>query len=164
MSRGGDYDLREQLRFWFWISSRMDRPISDVFLYLLSSLVSRLLEFLRVCLAPFGPDGNEKCLENACNWRGKQCAPDAKELTTCNQGSQRDNGMEPNRFPHDARPYNVTFYDMHKHEVSQHNDRQEPSFCQRKKHTDGPGDQRAQDRDELQDEREHPEQERIVHP
>src|SRR6266516_2826175 len=85
--------LREQLRFWVWISFWIDRPISDVVLYLFSDLLFRRHEFLRMCLAPFGPDGNEQCLENACNWRGKQCAPDAKEFTTCNQGSQRDHGM-----------------------------------------------------------------------
>ena len=91
-----------------------------------------------MCLAPFGPDGNEQCLENARHWRGKQCAPNAKEFTPGNQGSQRDHGMEPNRFPHDARPDHVTFYHVHDHEVNQHNDRQEPAFCQRKQHADDP--------------------------
>jgi hypothetical protein len=59
--------LREQLRFWFWIEG----CISDVFLYLFSDLVFGCLKFLSVCLMPFVPDGNEECLDHACNWRGK---------------------------------------------------------------------------------------------
>src|SRR5712691_10735224 len=137
--------LRRNLRWWFWIAWRL----CDEFLHLLSDVVFRSLELFGMGFAPFQPDGNQQCLEDSCDRRSQERPRDPKEFGPSNQRSERDNRVQANGLPDDARPHDITLDHMNDREVDQHDDRDDPPLGKGEKHTDRTRDERSQHWNEL---------------
>src|ERR1700694_3948915 len=75
------------------------------------NVLFRLLKFVWMCYTPFRPEGYQQRLQDACNGRGEERSPDAKEFRSRNEGCKRDNRMQPNGLAHDARPHHIPLDD-----------------------------------------------------
>src|SRR5579859_3413595 len=100
---------------------------------------------------PLDPDCDEQSLEDACNGRGEECAPDAKEFGTCDQSSERDDGMQSNRFTDNTRPDDVALKDMYAYKIGEDDNCDEPALGQGEQDTDSPRNEGTQHRNERED-------------
>src|SRR5579884_503473 len=139
------FTLREQLRWWFWITWRL----RDDFLHLLSEVVFRSLELFGVAFAPFHPDSNQQGLEYPCDRRSEERSRDPKEFGPGDQGGERDHGVQANGLPDDARPHHIALDHMHNDEVNQHDEGDDPPPGEGEQHTDRTRDERSQHGNEL---------------
>ena len=86
--------------------------------------------------APFHPDGNQQGLKDPCDRRSEECSHDPKEFGPSDERGERDNRMEANGLPNDARPYHIALNHMNYDEVDQHDNGDNPPLGQGKEDTD----------------------------